>query len=175
MVGLDGKLSPENCGAALDTISALCQAKGTHLIYIYIYIYKVYILPLTGPKPPSPDPFRPCLVNGQSPAPPLTPSFSLISVMSPAPAPSPEEGVDILTNAATQILEACEAALRAFIVDRKATPIVLARLERATFLTGIYYQYTCGAPVRQEILRMRIGFACPVDSTGTGTLVGWTF
>jgi hypothetical protein len=42
-----------------------------------------------------------------------------------------------LTNAATQILEACEAALRAFIVDRKATPIVLARLERATFLTGI--------------------------------------
>lgn len=89
-----------------------------------------------------PKPLSQCLqtafgsmVNPPSPSRPHP--LSSISVVSPAPAPSPEEGVDILTNAATQILEACEAALRAFIVDRKATPIVLARLERATFLTGM--------------------------------------
>ena len=30
LAALDPRVSPENCGAALETVAALCLAKGTH-------------------------------------------------------------------------------------------------------------------------------------------------
>ena len=104
LVQLDQRLSPGNCGAALETISALCLAKGE----------------LTGALSTSS-----CDVNMAS-----------IDIDLMLAAPTEQEGAKICTQAARQILAACEKALQSFVVKRQTDPATLADLEKATFLTG---------------------------------------
>lgn len=51
-------------------------------------------------------------------------------------APSEAEGAKICTQAAEQILLACEKALRLFVVNRHTDAATMTKLEKATFLTG---------------------------------------